>query len=152
MEEYLSHHGILGMKWGIRRYQNSDGTLTTAGKARYAKVATDPHLQKKQTKTAIKYYKKLSNFSEAAASIATSDVNKYNRKLEKDPSNEKYKSNLEKSKTIREANEKIKAVADLRLEQIGSGEFKAGRDFIVQNDWNLGLTSIYKEVRIVERD
>ena len=31
----LSHHGILGMKWGIRRYQNADGTLTAAGKERY---------------------------------------------------------------------------------------------------------------------
>lgn len=28
----LYHHGILGMKWGIRRYQNKDGTLTNAGK------------------------------------------------------------------------------------------------------------------------
>lgn len=28
----LSHHGILGMKWGIRRYQNKDGSLTNAGK------------------------------------------------------------------------------------------------------------------------
>lgn len=34
-EEYLAHYGILGMKWGIRRYQNSDGSLTSAGKARY---------------------------------------------------------------------------------------------------------------------
>ena len=34
-EEYLEHHGILGMKWGIRRYQNKDGSLTSAGKARY---------------------------------------------------------------------------------------------------------------------
>lgn len=31
----LEHHGILGMKWGIRRYQNKDGSLTVAGKKRY---------------------------------------------------------------------------------------------------------------------
>ena len=30
------HHGILGMKWGVRRYQNKDGSLTNAGKIRYA--------------------------------------------------------------------------------------------------------------------
>lgn len=32
----LSHYGILGMKWGVRRYQNEDGSLTAAGKKRYS--------------------------------------------------------------------------------------------------------------------
>lgn len=33
---YLAHHGILGQKWGIRRFQNKDGTWTAAGKKRYS--------------------------------------------------------------------------------------------------------------------
>lgn len=36
--DVLVHHGILGQKWGIRRYQNEDGTLTEAGKKRYYKI------------------------------------------------------------------------------------------------------------------
>ena len=34
MSEYLIHHGILGQKWGIRRYQNKDGSLTEEGRKR----------------------------------------------------------------------------------------------------------------------
>lgn len=35
MSDYLSHYGIKGMKWGIRRYQNKDGSLTAEGKKHY---------------------------------------------------------------------------------------------------------------------
>lgn len=35
-EEIIYHHGVKGQKWGVRRYQNEDGSLTPAGKKRYS--------------------------------------------------------------------------------------------------------------------
>lgn len=35
MDEELKHHGIKGMKWGVRRFQNADGSLTPEGRKRY---------------------------------------------------------------------------------------------------------------------
>lgn len=40
----LYHHGIKGQKWGVRRFQNSDGSLTAEGKKRYNNAAGDPEL------------------------------------------------------------------------------------------------------------
>ena len=42
----LYHWGIKGMKWGVRRYQNKDGTLTPAGKKRYAEGGRGESSQK----------------------------------------------------------------------------------------------------------
>lgn len=46
--EYLIHHGIKGQKWGVRRYQNTDGSLTDAGKrrARLGKDKLEPNSYK----------------------------------------------------------------------------------------------------------
>lgn len=71
VDDSLEHSGILGMKWGIRRYQNEDGSLTEAGKLRYGK------------KAASEYYKqhKLSNKRNKTDSYRK--VMDYQRKIDK---------------------------------------------------------------------
>lgn len=47
----LMHYGVKGMKWGVRRYQNEDGSLTGSGKKRYG-------MSKREVKRAVKQAKK----------------------------------------------------------------------------------------------
>ena len=80
-DEYLSHHGIKGQKWGIRRFQNPDGTLTAAGKARY--ITDDGHLTdagRKQYKKDIKRLKKLKD--RANVDVQKANIEKYDKRAD----------------------------------------------------------------------
>lgn len=45
-KDELMHYGVKGMRWGVRRYQNADGTLTSAGKKRYSPSLGAKHANK----------------------------------------------------------------------------------------------------------
>ncbi len=68
----LYHWGKKGMKWGIRRYQNKDGTLTDAGKKRYSRDAREKEYDKYDESKGV-YYKN----SKKGRSDLVVDANRY---------------------------------------------------------------------------
>ena len=61
--DYLMHHGIKGQKWGVRRFQNPDGTRTVAGKKREKENRIDHDTLTKST-NAKELYKNRSQLSD----------------------------------------------------------------------------------------
>lgn len=96
-EDYLMHHGVKGMKWGVRRYQNKDGSLTSAGETRLAK-----YKQKEIARNDKKYntsgnYKRL-NKLETKLDVARSKGNaKKTNKLENKVAQTKTEINYSKA-------------------------------------------------------
>lgn len=81
----LEHHGILGMKWGVRRFQNADGSLTEAGKRR---------VEKTDARWAHRNYEKIAS---KARKEVSEELNQYGRELLSDPSSRTSKGKISSS-------------------------------------------------------
>lgn len=69
----LRHDGVKGMRWGVRRYQNKDGSLTELGKKRYARDAREKEYDKYDASTG-RYYKTSKKNGRSDLSV---DANRY---------------------------------------------------------------------------
>ena len=65
----LCHHGIKGQKWGVRRYQNKDGSLTEAGKKRKVLIGRENWNARKEIYSYSKDYMKKINDPKAFVHI-----------------------------------------------------------------------------------
>ena len=83
-EDDLYHHGTKGMKWGVRRYQNKDGSLTAAGKKRRSlgQVIRD-HKTKKKRKAALEKAREAKAAKKKAEEKAKKAEEKRQKALEK---------------------------------------------------------------------
>lgn len=83
-EDELQHWGVQGMRWGVRRYQNKDGSLTKAGKKRYGTRTNFDRVQAAK-KAAEKYNSKEAKAKRKADARAEAEIAKYRKKMgEKD--------------------------------------------------------------------
>lgn len=90
----LMHYGVKGMKWGVRRYQNADGSLTPAGRK---------HEAKQEYKRANKQFKKDYNRYSMKAIGALSPSKKH-----RDANNERFGKALESAAKLKEAKQNYK--------------------------------------------
>ena len=103
---FLEHHGVKGMKWGVRRYQNEDGSLTSAGKKKYAlKGYSEDAYNSNKTKIG-KIYDRLTDAHKYSGDIqygrsSQSERNARAEKYERDHKNGEKLQNLNKEKIAR---------------------------------------------------
>ena len=78
---FLAHHGIKGQKWGVRRFQNPDGTLTPEGRKRYG-VGQDCKMSKEGRKIYEqdkKHYSKMSKYIDDEGNLTSAGQARYDK-------------------------------------------------------------------------
>lgn len=129
-EMYLAHHGILGMKWGLRRYQNKDGSLTPAGKTRYAGSPNPRHKPSSARKAAKQRAAALEKARKAKAEKAKFEAAKKNA-LERGSAKDliKFKGSLTTDEITKALNrmDKERQLSELAAKEIAAGKMSVAK-------------------------
>lgn len=119
MEYVLYHHGTKGMKWGIRRYQNKDGSLTPAGRKRYSSEAARLKEREKVIKNKERTNAKLAKLDAKKAELDEREKALTSPKKSTQPTPKPKAADTPKQKSVKDMtdDELRNAVNRLRLEQ-----------------------------------
>lgn len=103
--DYLEHSGVKGMKWGVRRFQNPDGSLTAEGRIRYGRGEGK---RKNLIQRLAASHKKRVKAKNAARLEAEADEKRLPEKAKGSWTNDELKSKIERAKLEKEYNELVK--------------------------------------------
>ena len=139
----LYHHGVKGQRWGVRRYQNKDGSLTSYGKKRYAKELAKLEAEKKRVRQQEQTAKKMKKLDDMRK-----DIDERKKALKTDdetpePTKQsKTQSTPQKRKLSELSNEEIQAkidrmnlenkykeLAQAQIDAVSKKEVSKGRKF-----------------------
>lgn len=79
----LYHFGIKGMKWGVRRYRNEDGSLTAKGKKKYSKQYEKLSAKVRRDIQKTSNSRFLNSYNKAASYMSSGGIDKFNKAQEK---------------------------------------------------------------------